>query len=102
MNRKEIKVQDSPLNMKEGHVIEALDDCLLHCIDCCRVPCHMEMELRCPSVLFNEVEFAMVFGVKVAQMPMRLDQLLKLGLLRDEIRLQKKNAPATTVSMARW
>ena len=40
-----------------------------------------------PPILFNKVEFAMIFWIEVTQMTARLDQLLKLGLLRDEIRL---------------
>ena len=42
----------------------------------------------------------MIFGVEITQITAGLNQLLKLGLLRDEIGLQKKNAPATAVSMA--
>jgi hypothetical protein len=51
--------------------------------------------------LLDEVKLTMIFGVKIAQMPAGLDQLLKLGLLRDEIGLQKKEASATTVCTAR-
>jgi hypothetical protein len=93
--------EDSPTNVKEGNVIEALDDLLLHLIDCCCTPCHTETELRCPPVLLDEVELTVVFGVEIAQMAARLDQLLKLGLLRDEIWLQKENTPATAVNAVR-
>ena len=47
------------------------------------------MELCYTPILFNKIEFAVIFGVKIIYMFMRFDQLLKLGLLRDEIRLQK-------------
>ena len=87
--------------MKEGDVIEGLDDLPLHLINCCCVPCHTEMELCSPPILLNEIELTMVFWVKVAQMATRLDQLLKLGLLRHEIGLGKENAPATAISVAR-
>jgi hypothetical protein len=93
-------VEDSPPNVKEGNVIEALDDYPLHLIDCGRAPCHTETELCRPPVLFDEIEFTVIFGIEITQMTMRLDQLLKLGLLRDEVGLQKKNALTTAVSAA--
>ena len=43
----------------------------------------------------------MIFRIEIAEMPTRLNQLLKLGPLRDKIGLQKKNAPATAVSTTR-
>jgi hypothetical protein len=95
------RIEDLPSNVKEGDVIEGLDDLPLHVIDCCRAPCHTETELCSPPILLDEIELTVVFWVKVAQMATRLDQLLKLGLLRDEIGLGKKNAPATAISAAR-
>jgi hypothetical protein len=91
-------VQDSPSDVKEGDIIEALDDLPLHLIECCRVPCHTETKLRRPPVLFDKVKFTMVFWIEIAEMPTRLNQLLKLGFLRDKIGLQKKYAPAAAVS----
>jgi hypothetical protein len=73
--------------VKEGDIIEAFDDYPLHLSDCRRTPCHTKAKLCCPPVLFDKVEFAMVFGVEVAQVAPRLDQLLKLGLLRYEVGL---------------
>jgi hypothetical protein len=87
--------------VKEGDVIEGLDDFFLHLVDRRRAPCHAEMKLCCAPILFNEVEFAVILGVKITQMPARLDQLLKLGLLKDEIGLHKKYASAATVHAAR-
>jgi hypothetical protein len=52
-------------------------------------------------ILFDEIKFAMVFRVKIAEVPARLNQLLKLGLFRDKIRLHEKNASATAVRVAR-
>ena len=94
-------MKDSPPNVKEGNIIEALNDFPLHLVDRCRAPCYTETELRCPPILFDEVEFAVIFWVEVAQMATRLDQLLQLGLLRDKISLRKKDAPATAVSAVR-
>ena len=87
--------------MKEGDVIKASDDLALHLIECCGAPCHTETELRCPPILLDEVELAVVFWVEIADMAVRFDQLLKLGLLGDEIGLHKKDPPAATVSAAR-
>ena len=89
------------MDLREGDIIQALDDLSLHLVDFCRVSCHMETELCHTSVLLNKVELAMVFQVKVAKMTMRFDQLLKLGLLRDEIKLQKQDVSAAAVSTAR-
>jgi hypothetical protein len=73
--------------VEEGNIIETLNDHPLHLIDCCCVPCNMEIELHHPPILFDKVEFTMIFRIEVTQMTTRLDQLLKLGLLRDEIGL---------------
>ena len=89
------------MNLREGDIIQALNDLPLHLIDFCHVSCHMKTELCHTPVLLDEVELAMVFQVKVAKMTMRFDQLLKLGLLRDEIRLQKQDVLAAAVYMAR-
>src|SRR6267154_410351 len=94
-------MQHSPPNMKEGDIIQALDDLPLHFIDCRHTPCHMETELCCPLILFDEVEFAVILGVEITDMPTGLNQLLKLGLLRDKVGLQKKNPSAATVSVSR-
>ena len=89
--------EDSPPNVKKENIIEALNDLSLHFIDRCRTPCHTEAELCCPPVLLNKIELAMIFWIKVAQMAVRLNQLLKLGLLWHEIRLCKENALAAAV-----
>lgn len=94
-------MKDSPPNVKEGNIIKALDDFPLHLIDGCRTPCYTKTKLRCSPILFDEVEFAVIFWVEVAQMAARLDQLLKLGLLRDKFSLRKKDVPATAVSAVR-
>jgi hypothetical protein len=73
--------------VEEGDVIETLNDRPLHLVNHCCVPCNTETELHHPSILFNKVEFTMIFRIEATQMTVRLDQLLKLGLLRDEIRL---------------
>jgi len=73
--------------VEEGEIIKTLNDHPLYLIDHCCVPCNMETKLHCPLILFNKVKFAMIFWIEVTQITMRLNQLLKLGLLRDEIRL---------------
>jgi hypothetical protein len=47
----------------------------------------MEMELCCPPILLDEIHLTMVFGVIIIEVAMGLNQLLKLGLLRHEVRL---------------
>jgi hypothetical protein len=71
--------------VKERDIIEAFNDLFLHLVNRCHMPCHTEAELYCPPVLFDKIEFIVVFGIEITQMPMRLNQLLKLGLLRDKI-----------------
>lgn len=83
--------------MKKENVIKAFDDITLHLLDCRHTPCHTETELCGAPILLNEVQFTVVFGVKITQMPVRLDQLLKLRFLRNEIGLQKKDVSATAV-----
>jgi hypothetical protein len=87
--------------VKEGDIIEAFFDRPLHLINRCHAPCHTETELRRPPILFDKIKFAVIFWIKITEMPARLDQLLKLRLLRDEVGLQKKDTPATAVSAIR-
>jgi len=94
-----MKAENSLLNVKEGDIIKALDDFSLHLNDCCHAPCYIETKFCCSPILFGKIQLAVILGVKVTQMAMRLDQLLKLGLLRYKIRLQKKNTLATAVSV---
>ena len=95
------RIEDLPSNVKEGDVIEGLDDLPLHLINCCRMPCHTETELCSPPILLDKIELTVILWVKVAHVATRLNQLLKLGLLRNEIGLRKENAPATAISAAR-
>jgi hypothetical protein len=92
---------DSLPDLEEGDIIEALGDFSHHFIDCRPAPCHAESELCSTPVLLDKIEFAVILGVKIAYMPAGLDQLLKLGLLRGKIWLQKKYAPATAVHVVR-
>jgi hypothetical protein len=101
IGNREISAEDSPSNVEEGDIIKALDDLLLHLVDGCRAPCHPETELCCSPILFDKIELAMILGVEIAQMTARLNQLLKLGLLRHEVRLREKNAPAAAVIVLR-
>jgi hypothetical protein len=94
-------MEDSLPNVKERDVIKALNDFFLHLIDRRRMLCHTKAELCHSLVLFDKVEFTMILGVKVTQVAVRLNQLLKLGLLRHEIGLQKKDLPTAIVSVAR-
>jgi hypothetical protein len=87
--------------MKEGHIIKASDDLPLHLVNCCHTPCHMETELCCSPILFDEVELAVILRVEITQMSTGLNQLLKLGLLGHEVGLRKENTPAAAVSVAR-
>lgn len=92
------KNKNSPPNLKEGDIVEALDDFLLHLVNCCCTSCYTEAKLRGPPVLLNEIELAVVFRVEITQMAARLDQLLKLGLLRLKIGLRKEYTSAAAVN----
>jgi hypothetical protein len=82
-------------------IIKALDDLLFHFLNCCHMPYLMEIKLCSAPILLNKVKFTMIFWIKVAQMATLLNQLLKLGLLKHEIRLQKQKASVTAVSVTR-
>jgi hypothetical protein len=89
------------LYVKEGDVIKALDDLFLHLFNRCCAPCHAKTKFCRAPILFDEVQLAVILWVKITQVSARLDQLLKLGLLRDEIWLQEEDASATAVSAVR-
>ncbi len=61
------------MNVKKGNIIKALDYLLLHLIDCCCVPCHTEMELHYPPILFNKIEFTVIFWIEITQMAMQFN-----------------------------
>jgi hypothetical protein len=42
-------------------------------------------------VLFNKVQFTVVFGVKITEVATPLNKLLKFWLLRNKVRLVKEN-----------
>ena len=63
---KKKNAKDSLPNLKEGNIIKAVDDLLLHLIHCCHAPYHTELELCCPPVLLNEIELTVIFRVKFA------------------------------------
>jgi len=73
--------RNSPLNMKERDIIKALNNIPLHLVDHCCVLRHTETQLGCSPVLLDKVELAVILGVKIADVTIRLNQLLKLGLL---------------------
>ena len=95
-----MKCENSPPNLKEGNIIKALGNFVLHLVDRCRAPCYTETKLCSSSVLLDEIKFTVILRIEVAQMAARLNQLLKLGLLRHEIGLKKEEASATTVNVA--
>ena len=55
--------------------------------------------LRRPPILLDEVQFAMVFWVEVAEVAARLHKLLNLRLLVNEVWLRKKEPPTVAVSV---
>jgi len=73
--------RNSPPNMKERDIIKALNNIPLHLVNHCCMLCHTEMQLGHSPVLLDKVELAVILGVKIADVAVRLNQLLKLGLL---------------------
>ena len=60
------------------------------------------MSLGRAPVLFDKIEFAMVFRVKIAQMTVPLDELLELRTLICEVGLSEERAPAAAVNAVWW
>jgi hypothetical protein len=55
-------------------------------------------ELYCTPVHLNEVEFTVVFGIKITNMSLALNKFLKCRFLVCKIWLVKENPPTATVS----
>ena len=53
-------------------------------------------------VLLDEVQFAMILRVKIAQMTVPLDELLELQALICEVGLNEERAPAAAVNAIGW
>jgi hypothetical protein len=75
-NDKKTKERYSPLNLKQWYIVEAHDHILLDPIDCHRT-CHdPKSKLGSSPVLLDEVQFAVVFGIKITQMATAFNELL--------------------------
>jgi hypothetical protein len=48
--------------------------------------------------LFDEIQLAVIFRIKITEVAVGLDEFLKLGLLIDEIGLWKKKPPTAAIS----
>jgi hypothetical protein len=59
-----------------------------------------EPKLCCTSVLLDEIQFAVVLGIIVAQVATRYDVLLEEWLLRCEIVLSVKEMPTATAGLS--
>jgi hypothetical protein len=58
-----IKKKNSPLNLRERDTVKALPDSGLHVVCCLHSGGHTVLIFGCSPVLFDIVEFAMVFWV---------------------------------------
>ena len=86
--------------MKRDAVKKLLDS-VLHLLECLCLGGHAVSSLGRTPVLLDEVKFAMIFRIEIAQMTVPLDELLDLQTLIYEVGLNKKCAPAATVDMVR-
>jgi hypothetical protein len=78
---------DSPLDLIQGNVIQAGYDIFFHLLHGCRM-IHGSESIFCHApVLLNKIQFAVIFWVEVAEVATRLDKLLKLRFLINEVRL---------------
>ena len=70
--------RNEPLNLNEGHTVKGFPYSLLHGCSSGQMRCHTVLKLGSSPILFDEVQLAMVLWVEVADVPMALDELLKL------------------------
>jgi hypothetical protein len=80
----------SPLNVKQRYIVEAHSHPSLHLLDCCHVPHDTKLSLGSSPVLFDEIQFTVVFGIEIDQMTTTFNKLLQMRLLVSEIRLGKE------------
>jgi hypothetical protein len=59
------------------------------------------MQLGSTPVLFDEIEFTVVFWIKITEVPMRLNKFLEIWLLVRKIWLCEEDAAATAVHSTR-
>src|SRR5712675_972632 len=67
MIRKKMR-KSSPLDVKQWYIVKALDHLLLHLPDCRCTPHDPKLKFGSSPVLLNEVQFTVVFGIKITQM----------------------------------
>ena len=68
--------KSSPLDVKQWYIVKALDHLLLHLPDCRCAPHDPKSKFGSSPVLLNEVQFAVVFGIKITQMATAFNELL--------------------------
>ena len=78
MKNEQKENENGPLNVKKGDIVKAFLDSALHFLNCLGSGKDAVLSLCCTPVLLNEIELAMVLGIKVAQVTMLLDKLLEL------------------------
>ena len=66
------------MDLNEGNTVKALLDGLLHIANCLHSGKHTVLGLHCSPILLNEIEFAMVLGIEIAQVATPLNELLEL------------------------
>lgn len=78
---------ESPSDLKQWNVVQACSDKLFQLINGCRALHGTESKFCCAPVLLDEVEFAVILWVEIAEVAAGLDEFLKLRLVTGKVAL---------------
>ena len=78
---------ESPSDLKQWNVIQACSDKLFQLINGCHALHGTESKFCCAPELLNEIEFAVIFWVEIAEVAAGLDEFLKLRLVAGKVAL---------------
>jgi hypothetical protein len=84
------KKEDSPPNVKQRYIVKACSHPSLHLLDCRHALHNLKLSLGSSPVLFDEIQFTVVFGIEIDQTTTAFNELLQMRLLVSEIRLGKE------------
>ena len=89
-----------PSNLFKGDVVETPQHLFFHLIEGPQTASNAEPKLHRAPVLLDEIQFTVVFGIVITQMPTRFNVFLKQRLLHFEVKLRVKDVTTAATGLS--